>query len=149
MPDPTPLSLTPELVELLTGALDSGNVVLVAAVSADAKPLLSFRGSVAPFGDQQLSFWARNAEGGTIEAIRANPNVSLMYRSATVPLLQFTGRARVTDDPAERDRAFDLSHPREQQSDADKKGVAVIVELDAIRGVLIKGDGREFVMMAR
>ena len=149
MPDPTPLTITPEIAELVTGALDGGNAIFVAAVSPDAKPLVSFRGSVAVFGDQALSFWARNAEGGTVEAIRQNPNVALMYRSSSVPLLQFTGRARIVTEGAERDRAFDISHPREQASDADRKGVAVIVELDGIFGVLIKGEGREFVLMKR
>ncbi len=149
MPDPAPLAITPELAALVTGALDSGNVILVAAVSPDAKPLVSFRGSVAAFGDQQLSFWARNAEGGTVEAIRQNPNVVLVYRSSTVPVLQFTGRARVAADGEERERAYAISHPREQASDADRKGVAVIVDLDRIFGVLVKGEGREFIQMAR
>jgi hypothetical protein len=149
MPDLAPLIITPELAEIVTGALDSGNVVLVAAVSPDAKPLASFRGSVAVFGDQQLSFWARNGEGGTVEAIRQNPNVVLVYRSSTVPVLQFSGRGRVVTDGEERERAYAISHAREQASDADKKGVAVIVELDRIFGVLIKDEGRAFIQMAR
>jgi len=54
-------ALTPEISALITGALDSGNVLLIAAVNPERKPVLSFRGSTAVFSDTQLSFWARNA----------------------------------------------------------------------------------------
>jgi Pyridoxamine 5'-phosphate oxidase len=129
-------ALTPEISALVTGALDAGNVLLLAAVDRDRKPLLSFRGSTAVFSDTQLSFWARNATGGTLEAIKQNPHVAFMYRSQSVPLLQFIGRARITDSPAERARAFELAHERERASDPERKGRAVIVDLDEVKGVL-------------
>ena len=149
MSDAAPIKINDEIAALVKGALDGGNAIVVTAVSPDHKPVVSIRGSVAVYGDDQLSFWARNAEGGTIEAIRANPAVSLLYRGPGVPLLIFNGRARVADGEAERDRAFGLAHERERKADADKKGVAVIVDLDEVRGVLVKGDAREFVKMAR
>jgi len=133
---PDTLAITPEIAAMIAGGIDGGNVLLVAAVDETGKPLLSFRGSTAVFDDSRLSFWARNAMGGTIAAIRQNPNVALMYRSPAVPMLQFTGRARISDDEGERVRAFELAHPREQQSDPERKGVAVIVDLDEIKGVL-------------
>jgi Pyridoxamine 5'-phosphate oxidase len=129
-------ALTPEISALIAGAFDSGNVLVLAAVDRNRKPLLSFRGSTAVFSPTQLSFWARNAEGGTLDAIRENPHVALMYRSKAVPLLQFSGRARVTDNPAERDRAFNLSHEKEREKDPDRKGAAVIIDLDEVKGVL-------------
>jgi hypothetical protein len=129
-------ALTPEIAALITGALDGGNVLLVAAVDRESKPVLSFRGSTAVFGDSQLSFWARNATGGTLDAIEHNPHVAFMYRSQSVPLLQFIGLARITDDPTERDRVFELAHPKERASDPERKGRAVIVDLDEVKGVL-------------
>jgi len=112
--------------------------------------ILSFRGSAVPFNDTQLSFWARNAGGATLEAIRQNPQVALIYRSATVPMLQFTGQARITEDAAERDRAFSLSSPKEQERDPERTGVAVIVDLDTVNGVLGFGDsGPIFCNMVR
>src|SRR5271167_675039 len=107
MANTSPLVLTQEISALVTGALDTGNVLLLAAVDRDRRPVLSFRGSTAAFSDTQLSFWARNAAGGTLEAIKQNPHVAFMYRSQSVPLLQFIGRARITDSPAERTRAFE------------------------------------------
>jgi len=128
MPDATPLAITPQIAALVDGALDAGHPLLLAAVDAGHKPVLSYRGSTMVFSSTQLSIWARNADGGTLQA--------LMYRSAAVPMLQFIGRARITDDPGERDRAFNLSNERERARDPDRKGQAVIVELDQITGVL-------------
>ena len=146
----SPFALTSEIKALVAGAFDSGNVLLLAAVGKDQKPVLSFRGSTAVFSDTQLSFWARNAEGGTIEAISDNPHVALMYRSPSVPLLQFIGRARIVDDPVERTRAFDLAPEKVRASDPERKGRAVIVDLDEVKGVVGFGaDGPIFCHLTR
>jgi hypothetical protein len=145
-----PLVLTEEITAIVNGALDNNTALLLAAVDAENKPVLSFRGSAAVFSADQISIWARNAEGGTISAIEHNPNVALAYRSPTVPLLQFIGRARMADDEATRERAFSLAHAREQASDPERKGRAILVDLDAVRGVLRFEDGKPvFVNMAR
>jgi predicted pyridoxine 5'-phosphate oxidase superfamily flavin-nucleotide-binding protein len=147
---PSPLKLTTEIKSLIAGAFDSGNVLVLGTVSQDQKPLLSFRGSTAVFDDEHLSFWIRNNQGGTIEAIRNNPQVAMMYRSSTVPMLQFSGRARIAQSPGERDRVFGLAHQKEQAQDPERKGVAVIVELDKIYGVLGFGkDGPIWCSMER
>jgi hypothetical protein len=146
----SPFALTPEVTALVAGAFDTGNVLLLAAVDRNQKPVLSFRGSTAVFSDSQLSFWARNAQGGTIEAIQNNPHVALMYRSQSVPLLQFVGRARIVDNPVERNRVFDLAPEKERASDPERNGHAVIVDLDEVKGVLGFGaDGPIFCHLAR
>jgi hypothetical protein len=143
------LTLTDDLKGLVDNALANGTPLLLAAVSPDGKPVLSFRGSVQTYSDDQLGLWARNTQGGTLEAIRANPNVVLMYRSATMPLLQFHGRARVADSEAERSQVFDAAPERERAADPERKGVAVIVDLDRVEGVRIGPEGREFIRLAR
>ena len=146
----SPFALTAEISALVAGAFDAGNVLLLAAVDRDRKPVLSFRGSTAVFSETQLSFWARNAEGGTIEAIKENPHVALMYRSQSVPRLQFIGRARIVDSPAERNRAFDLAPEKERASDPGRKGRAVMIDLDEVKGVLGFGkDGPIFCHLVR
>ena len=136
------LVLTQEIKDLVSRALDSGNPILLAAVDRDNRPVLSYRGSTSVHADDQLGLWVRNAQGGTIEAIRNNPYVALMYRSATTPLLQFQGRARVVTDEAERISVFDAAPERERNADPECKGVAVIVELDRVGGVLGFKDGK-------
>jgi Pyridoxamine 5'-phosphate oxidase len=150
MTNTSPLQLTPEISALITSALDMDNVLLLAVVDHDRKPILSFRGSTAVFSEKQLCFWARNAAGGTLDAISQNPNVAFMYRSPSIPLLQFIGRARIADDPAERDRVFALAHAKERASDPERKGRAVIVDLDEVKGVLGRNSaGLIFCHMAR
>ena len=74
----------------------------------------------------------------------------MLYRSQTVPLLRFTGRARVVDNAADKDKAYNLAHEKERAQDAEKKGTAVIIDLDEVFGVTGFGkDGPIFVSMAR
>jgi hypothetical protein len=147
---PEPLVLDDELKGVIDRAFDEKAAMVVAAVSADGKPLVSFRSSLKPYGDRALSFWARNAAGGTLEAIRGNPNVAVLVRSASAPMLQFEGRARIASDPAERDAVYGSAPQPEQAADAERKGAAVIIDLDTITGVKGFGaDGPIFVNMSR
>jgi len=136
------LVLTDEIKGLVNGALASGNPMVLAVVGENNQPHLSFRGSIQVYSDDQLGLWVRNVQGGTTEAIRKNPYVALMYRSATTPMLQFQGRARITTDPAERARVFESAPERERNVDPERKGLAVIVDLDKVEGVLGFKDGK-------
>lgn len=131
-----PFALTEPVRALVNNALETGSPMLLAAVDHNQQPLLSFRGSTAVFSDSQLSVWARNSEGGTISAIKQNPRVAMIYRSPTTPVVQFAGRGRVSDDAAECDRAFNLAPERERTADPQRKGCAIIIDLDVVRGVL-------------
>ena len=113
-PSNSPLALPDEIKSLVDNALANGSPLLLAAVTPEGKPVASFRGSVQTYSDDQLGFWARNPKGGTLDAIRANPNVVLVYRSATTPVLQFHGRARLASDERERKRVFESAPEREQ-----------------------------------
>jgi len=140
--------LTPEIKELVNNGLTSGHPLLLAAVSAQNKPILSYRGSIQVYSDGQLGVWIRKTTGSTIEAIKSNPNIAMMYRSSTTPLLQFIGTARITTDEAERNRVFENAPEREQKSDLERKGLAVIIDLEKVEGVLKTGpDGPVFVKL--
>ncbi|MBV8682267.1 MAG: pyridoxamine 5'-phosphate oxidase family protein [Caulobacteraceae bacterium] len=144
------LALTDEIKALVNGSLANGTPMLLAAVSPAGKPVLSFRGSVQTYSDDQLGLWARHSQGGTLEAIAANPNVVLVYRSPTTPVLQFHGRARIATDEAERKRVFENAPEREQASDPERRGAAIIVDLDRIEGVVRVGpDGPVFCRLVR
>ena len=143
-------ALTDELKALVNSALADGVPLLLAVVSPDAKPILSFRGSLQTTADDQFGLWVRNGQGATLDAIRANPNVVLVYRSPTTPVLQFHGRATLAKSEAERARVFDSAPERERAADPERKGVAVIIDLHLVEGVLRVGpNGREFVRLAR
>lgn len=145
-----PILLGEEIRELVNNALVGGYPMLLAAVDAQGRPRLSFRGSIQVFSDDQLGFWARNNEGETMEAIAANANVAMMLRKPERrAFLQFTGRARVVTG-AERDRVYDQAPEFERRADPDKKGTGVVVDLDRVEGGWPGEDGeRVRVRMAR
>jgi predicted pyridoxine 5'-phosphate oxidase superfamily flavin-nucleotide-binding protein len=145
------LVLDEELKGIVNGALSERTPMVLASVDAEGRPRLTFRGSVQTFSDDQVGFWARNAGGGTMENIGANPHVSMIMRNPdTRVVLQLVGRARQVEG-VERDRVFANAPEIEQRSDPDQKGVAVIVDLDRVEGFLGMGpDGKpRFVRLSR
>jgi hypothetical protein len=130
-----PIVLPDALKRRIDNALVDRHPMLVAHVDAQGQPILSFRGSVHVHGDDQLALWVRNAEGGFIQAIRANPRIALMYRDEEAKATyQFQGRARVTEAPAERERIFQRAPAAERAHDFAKLGAAVVVDLDRVEG---------------
>ena len=125
--------------------------MVVASVDAEGQPRLTFRGSVQTFSDDQVGFWARNAEGGTMDNIAANPHVSMVMRNPdTRVVLQLMGRARRVEG-ADRERVYANAPEIEQRADAEKKGAGVIVDLDRVEGFLgMDADGKpRFVRLQR
>jgi hypothetical protein len=130
------IDLPDEIRDHVNGALVAGNPIILASVDAAGRPRLSYRGSTQVFSGDQLGFWARNAEGSTLEAIGANPHVALMYRHpAQRVFLQFSGRARIAK-VAERDKVYESAPEVERRSDPERKGVGVIIDLDKVEGIL-------------
>ena len=145
------LVLDDELKAIVNGALESHAPLVLASVDAEGRPRLTFRGSIQTFGDDQVGFWARNPEGGTMGNIAANPHVAMMMRNPqTRVVLQLAGRARRVEG-AEREQVYANAPEFEQRADADKKGAAVIVDLDSVEGFLgLTADGeRRFVRLRR
>jgi predicted pyridoxine 5'-phosphate oxidase superfamily flavin-nucleotide-binding protein len=146
------IALDDELTGIINGALVAQTPMVVASVDPEGRPRLTFRGSVQTYSADQLGFWARNAEGSTMENIAGNPNVALMMRNPqTRVVLQLAGRARLAAEGAERDRVYDNAPEFERNADPEKKGVGVIVDVDKVEGFLgIAPDGqRRFVRMQR
>ena len=145
----TQLRLTPELHNKINNALVEGHPLVLAVVDEAGQPVLSFRGSLQTYSDTQLGFWLRIPQGRTLASIRNNPKVALIYRSPSTPLMQFHGLARIATDEAERERVFAAAPEPERKADPDKKGVALIIDLTRVEGVLgIGSDGPIWCRMA-
>jgi hypothetical protein len=126
-----------ELKAIINGALANGTPMLIAVVTADGKPRMSFRGSLQAIGDDQLGFWARRLEGATVEGVKVNPDVALLYRDGPKRvILQIAGRARIAADPAERDRVYEAAPEVEQRADPERKGGGLIIDIDRVEGML-------------
>jgi hypothetical protein len=145
------LVLGDELKGIINNALGERTPMVLASVDAEGRPRLTFRGSLQTFSDDQVGFWARNPEGGTMDNITANPHVSMIMRNPdTRVVLQLMGRARRVEG-AERDRIYANAPEVEQRGDPERKGAGVIVDIDRVEGFLGMGaDGKpRFVRLSR
>jgi pyridoxine/pyridoxamine 5'-phosphate oxidase len=145
------LKLDDELRGIINNALTERTPMIVASVDAEGRPRLTFRGSLQAFSDDQVGFWARNPEGGTMDNIGVNPHVAMIMRNPdTRVVLQLAGRARRVEG-AERDQVYANAPEFEQRADADKKGAGVVVDLDRVEGFLgMDADGKpRFVRLTR
>jgi hypothetical protein len=147
-PQPAALLLTESMKELVNGALGRMRPVAVSYVDQEGNPHLSYRGTVQTYGDGQLALWARDPVSGIAGAIATNPRLVLLYGdliSEKRAFLTFRGRGRVDNDEAVRRAVFENSHPGEQERDKERKGVAIIVDLESVEGLIDGG----FVKMSR
>jgi hypothetical protein len=66
----------------------------------------------------------------------------LVYRESGGPgqrsrvTLNFKGKARVDNSEAARKRVYETMPQRERDSDAEMKGVAIIVDLESVTGMM-------------
>lgn len=135
-PSPTKLELTEEIERTVNNAVTNGHSLVLGYVGEDGRPHLSFRGSTHVHGAQQLAIWARSATGGLAQALAKHPDVSLVYYNPGPPVgyLSFKGRARV--DPAQNDAVWAGTPQPEKNQDPERKGVAVIIDLDSAFGLV-------------
>jgi hypothetical protein len=133
--DPVDLRLTDEIKHAINGALDNGTPMLLAYRDGSDEIHLSFRGTLQPYGDDQLALWARDPQAGLPRNIGAHPNVTLYYHDpATRTTYNFYGRARIESDATARTTIFEGSNRREQYMDYQRRGIAIVVDLEKVEG---------------
>ncbi len=133
------IKMTPLMRDLLAKATDDGVPCLIGTASKTGYPQISPKGSVAVFDEHTLCFWERSFRTAAA-AIKENSRVVVYYRNAArtaeIPYrsaaMRFHGTARIVDSGPERDRAWELTIPFEQERDPDRKGVAVLIDIDRI-----------------
>lgn len=141
-PEATNIVLPEALKKMVDNALVERHPMLVAYCDPQGQPVLSFRGSVQAWSDDQLAMWIRSADGAFIRAIRDNPKLALVYRDEeTKATYNFQGRASVTGLASVRQRVFDSAPEAERAHDFAMLGVAVIVDLDRVEGYAGLGPG--------
>ncbi|GAB4326805.1 MAG: hypothetical protein Kow0010_10120 [Dehalococcoidia bacterium] len=141
------ITLTEAMKRDIANAFAEGHPVIVAGVTPDCEPTISFRGTAQPWGDSAIAFWIRKPEESEfVASIAVHPTVALVYSNmANRRHYRFLGKARLVDDPEINRQVYDNSHEFERRQDPDRRGKAVIVELTAVRG---RGEDGPFVMTA-
>jgi hypothetical protein len=132
---PDPVNLTGEITTAIDGAALRGHPIAVAFVRDDGSPSVSFRGGTYVHSPTELAIWVRKRETGLATAIVERPRVSLVFFEMEGPgprYLAIEGRARVAPDLHEA--VYGRIVEPERQQDPEKKGVAVIIDVDSVTG---------------
>jgi general stress protein 26 len=133
----TELRLSEEMKQAVDQAFATRRPVVVAYVDENGAPQVSYRGSTQAYSDTQLAIWVRNPEGRMLESIAKNPAVALVYgyfEPNERGFMFFRGRARVDGSEAVRKHVYEHAHEFERNQDAERKGVAVLIDLDSVDG---------------
>ncbi|MFP6837860.1 MAG: pyridoxamine 5'-phosphate oxidase family protein [Pseudomonadales bacterium] len=134
------IELDDEIKQRLDKAIEEHKVLAAAYVDVRGKPHISFYGSTHVHSSDQLAIWARNPEGELIKTLATRPDIAFIYGDVGSRVYYtFEGRGRVTTDEAERNRIFAEMHPIERQFDAEKNGVAVVVDVDKVTSLSVAG----------
>ena len=133
---PGPIDLNDTIKEAVDHALEQGKPIVVAYVDEQGQPRLSFRGSTQVYGKDQLAIWVRNPEGGLQKALAKNPRLTLLYRSPEPRMMfNFLGRGHFDSSEAVRNKVYESSPQSEQNADRDRKGMALVIDVDRVTGV--------------
>ena len=136
-PELTELKLTADMQQAIDSAFGSGKPIAIAYVDTDGAPQLSYRGSTQAYGDTTLAIWVRNPDGRILSSIAKQPAVALIYGDFNPEDRRFMilrGQARVDASEAVRKSVYEKAHPFEQSQDAERNGVAILIELDSVEG---------------
>ena len=127
--------LTEDVAERLAHALMDGHPVVAASVDAEGQPHLSYFGTTQVYSEDQLAIWVRDSAGGFLQRIATNPKVAFLYRHQRERVMyQFFGRARPVEDENARSTIFENSPEVERSLDPDRAGVAVVIDVDRVKG---------------
>ena len=133
----TELKLSAEMKDAINKAFEIQKPIVVAYVDENNAPQISYRGSTQAYSDKQLAIWVRNPEGRLLESIAKNPAMALMYGNFEPTgraFMTLRGRAHVDSSEAVRGKVYDSAHPFERDKDKDRKGIAIIIDLDSVDG---------------
>lgn len=134
---PTPIELNEAIANAVNHALEEGKPIVVAYVDEEGQPRLSFRGSTQVYSPNQLAIWVRNPEGGLQRALSKNPHMSLLYRSPEPRMnFNFMGRGHFESGDDVRKKVYESAPQAEQNADKERKGLALIIDLDRVTGVI-------------
>lgn len=130
------IELDEQIIEDVNMASRTGHPVLFCGVTPEGEPTVSFRGSAQVLGKDRLAFWARKgAESTLVKSLATHPTVVAVYANMHDRRhYQFRGKARLVTQEPERSTVYDNAPDFEQKADPEKKGDAVVIEVESVRG---------------
>ena len=129
------IDLTGDIKNVIDGALErAGRAPAVGYIDQDGYPAVSHRGSTHVISPNQLAIWTRNPNDGLATGVAANPKVTVSFfdPGGDPIMLSMRGTARV--DASRNDEIYAGIGDAERGYDPDKNGVAVIIDVETVRG---------------
>jgi hypothetical protein len=134
------IDLTGHIAASLDTAMERERPAVVSVVALDGTPSVSFRGSVHVHSRDQVAIWVRKQDSGLAADVAQNPAVSILYYDPAqgpdpatgARRIVIKGRARV--DASLNDTVYAHIPEVERERDAERRGVAVIVDVDSVVG---------------
>lgn len=119
--------------DAVDGALAAGRPCVLATVGADGHPDIGPKGSVLVLDDHRLAYWERT-RGEHLENVKRSPNVVVMLMNLEQgKYLRFYGRAEVYESGPVREQVMGRVVQPELDYDPERKGVAVVIEVERVR----------------
>jgi len=130
------INLTGDIQTVIDGALErAGRAPAIGYIDQDGYPAVSHRGSTHVISPNQLALWTRQPTDGLARGVAANPKVTVAFfdPAGSPVMLSMRGTARV--DASRNDEVFAGIGGVEQGYDPDRSGVAVIIDVETVRGL--------------
>ena len=129
------IDLGGEIQAAIDGAILRGRPLVIAHVRDDGSPSAAFRGSTHVHSPTELALWVRKRHDGLAKAIERDPRVSFAFLEPDGPgarYLSIQGSARLA--PELDDAVYAAIPQPERDQDPERKGIAVIVDVDTVKG---------------
>ena len=123
-----------EFAAIINEARTDNNTCLL-GTSLNNVPDVGLKGSMMVWDKDHLAYWERTQKE-SLAGLKANPNVCVFVRNPTKDrrTLRLLGTAQVVEDVATRERIWERVVQVEKDSDKEKKGLAVMIRIDRVRG---------------
>jgi len=117
------VQFTDEMKERVNSAFRDKKFCLLATVSKDGRPSVSFRGSMFVWDDEHLALWERSRLSGA-EHMEENPNVVVLCADLSTRVgWRFIGQATLYKEGEMRQEIMDRTDKAELDRDPERKGV--------------------------
>ena len=126
------IEMTEEMIEHVDNNQANRKPCILATAGKDGWPSIGFRASMMVYDKGHLAFWERSRKDG-LEHIQENPQVLVMYRDPEARVaFKFYGHATIHTSGDTLESVWDRTVQPEKDSDPEKKGCAVVIEIDKI-----------------
>ncbi len=134
-PEVTDIDLT-QWADAINHALEEGTPCVLATADDKGYPDIALKGSMMVFDKDHLAWWERSL-AEQIEQVAKNPHIVVFYRNPTegrrIPHMRLYGDAVLHRAGDMREQVMSRTVQRELDADPERKGFAVVVQVNRVR----------------